>query len=113
MPIRCPVAVPILRRAIETIPGLRGFVGVDYVWEPTRREVTILEINPRPTTSYVGFRLLLPPGCLAGAWLAACGADIVTSVRLPELSELVGRQSPVRFDARGCVQNEEIGEPFP
>jgi predicted ATP-grasp superfamily ATP-dependent carboligase len=113
MPIRCPEAVPILRRAIESIPGLRGFVGVDYVWEPTRREVTVLEINPRATTSYVGLRRLLPPGCLAGAWLAACGADIVTSVGLPELSELVRRQSPVRFDARGCVLNDGTGEPFP
>ena len=48
--------------------GLQGFVGVDYL-VGDRGEVTILEINPRSTTSYVGLTRLYPPGLVAGAWL--------------------------------------------
>ncbi len=56
------------RRRVTSVPGLRGFVGVDFLEGP-RGEVTVLEINPRPTTSYVGVVQLLPPGTIAGAWL--------------------------------------------
>jgi predicted ATP-grasp superfamily ATP-dependent carboligase len=63
------------RRAVESVSGLRGFVGVDYVWDEVARCATVLEINPRPTTSYVGLAHGLPPGTLARAWLqVATGA---------------------------------------
>ena len=110
MPIRCPEAVPRLREAVESIPGLRGFVGVDYLWEPARREVTVLEINPRPTTSYVGLRRLLPEGCLARAWLAACGVHVDSHPKVCRtLAGLVGRQDSVCFDAEGNILPEERG----
>jgi predicted ATP-grasp superfamily ATP-dependent carboligase len=57
------------RRAVESVPGLCGFVGVDYLWDERTRRATVLEINPRPTTSYVGLARWLPPGTLAQAWL--------------------------------------------
>jgi predicted ATP-grasp superfamily ATP-dependent carboligase len=57
------------RRAVESVPGLRGYVGVDYLWDEPARQATVLEINPRPTTSYVGLARWLPPGTLARAWL--------------------------------------------
>jgi predicted ATP-grasp superfamily ATP-dependent carboligase len=68
---RVPADEPIPWRALEqalgAIPGLRGWVGVDlFAVEPP----IILEINPRPTTSYVGYRRLLPRGLLARTWLA-------------------------------------------
>ncbi len=47
---------------------LRGFVGVDYLADPASG-VTVLEINPRPTTSYVGLAKRLGSGTIAGAWL--------------------------------------------
>jgi predicted ATP-grasp superfamily ATP-dependent carboligase len=56
LPVPCPRAEPILRRAIESVPGLRGFVGIDFLWDPARCEAVVLEINPRPTTSIVGPR---------------------------------------------------------
>jgi predicted ATP-grasp superfamily ATP-dependent carboligase len=57
------------RRAVESVAGLRGFVGVDYIWDEVAERATVLEINPRPTTSYVGLARWLPPGALGQAWL--------------------------------------------
>ncbi len=53
------------RRTLETVPGLRGWVGVDFFWNEPEERAVVLEINPRLTTSYVGLRRLLPPGALA------------------------------------------------
>ncbi|MCI0702573.1 MAG: ATP-grasp domain-containing protein [Planctomycetia bacterium] len=53
-------AVKLARRAIESVPGLLGYVGVDLVLgsaEDGSRDFAI-EINPRLTTSYVGLRAL-------------------------------------------------------
>ncbi len=60
---------PILE-AVASVPGLRGFVGVDFILSPEGR-VVILEINPRPTTSVVGLTRLWPPGTIAAAWLGS------------------------------------------
>jgi predicted ATP-grasp superfamily ATP-dependent carboligase len=109
LPVRCSDAVPILRSAVESIPGLVGFVGVDYLWEPARREVTVLEINPRVTTSYVGLRRLLPAGFLARGWLAACGVRVGTFVSSPDLAEMIAQQAPVRFDETGNIMIDEHG----
>ena len=44
-------------RAVESIPGLTGYVGVDMVL--AEDGVHILEVNPRLTTSYIGARRVL------------------------------------------------------
>ncbi|MBX6315286.1 MAG: ATP-grasp domain-containing protein, partial [Isosphaeraceae bacterium] len=66
-----PVPVEELWRAIAPVGGLRGWVGLDFLWDEATGRAVMLEINPRPTTSYVGLRRLLPPGELARVWLAA------------------------------------------
>src|SRR6185312_3042194 len=43
-----------IRQAVESVPGLRGFVGVDFVADDRLGRAIVLEINPRPTTSIVG-----------------------------------------------------------
>ncbi|GIX29288.1 MAG: hypothetical protein KatS3mg123_3169 [Burkholderiales bacterium] len=43
--------------AVAAIPGLAGFVGIDYV--QTSAGPVVLEINPRLTTSYCGLRSVL------------------------------------------------------
>ncbi|MBL8797195.1 MAG: ATP-grasp domain-containing protein [Planctomycetia bacterium] len=51
-------AVRLSAQAIEAVPGLLGYVGVDLVLgeaEDGSADVAI-EVNPRPTTSYVGLR---------------------------------------------------------
>jgi len=45
-------AMETARKAVESVKGLVGYVGVDMVL--TRRVPFIMEINPRLTTSYVG-----------------------------------------------------------
>ena len=52
---------------LQSVPGLFGFVGVDFIWDEEANQVTILEINPRPTTSFVGFGTALAGGMLAMA----------------------------------------------
>jgi len=40
--------------AVESISGLKGYIGVDMVL--TRNGVVVIEVNPRLTTSYIGLR---------------------------------------------------------
>ncbi|WP_165244481.1 ATP-grasp domain-containing protein [Paludisphaera soli] len=70
LPRRYPEAVPIAKAAVESIAGLRGLVGVDFILDVEHGRVVVLEINPRPTTSCVGLGRVLSPGLIAEAWLA-------------------------------------------
>lgn len=89
-------------RAVRALTGLRGLVGVDFVREAASGVSTVLELNPRPTTSYVGLVRLLPPGALAWAWLAACRGDL----RADDLRGMIpaGRWGRVRFSADGTCE---------
>jgi tyramine---L-glutamate ligase len=104
IPVPCDPAELTLGRAVESVAGLRGFVGVDFFWEPDLGETTVLEINPRATTSFVGLSQLLPAGSLAAAWLAACGVPGFESDLLENLADIVRRQPPVCFDADGTIR---------
>lgn len=59
--------IRLIRRAI---PGLAGYWGLDFVWSPRDQQqpITLLEINPRLTTSYLGYRQLTSTN-LAEFWL--------------------------------------------
>lgn len=83
--------------AVASVAGLRGFVGVDFVYDDEARKGTVIEINPRPTTSIVGLLRLLPPGNLARAWRDGIG----------ELDVLVHSQAPVAFAPDGTLRDEE------
>ena len=88
-----------VERAVTSVPGLRGFVGVDFLDDP-RAGVTVLEINPRPTTSYVGLLRLLGPGTVAGAWLAAVEGGL-EGTGWPDRLRIPDDAPPVSFDAEG------------
>ena len=49
------------RRALDTIPGLRGFVGLDLILADKPEDDTVIEINPRLTVSFVALRRLCYP----------------------------------------------------
>jgi predicted ATP-grasp superfamily ATP-dependent carboligase len=51
-------AVELVTGACRSIPGLAGFVGFDLIASTEPPHVRIVEINPRLTTSYVGYRRL-------------------------------------------------------
>ena len=94
----------------RSVPGgsLRGFVGVDYLVDD-RGRATVLEVNPRPTTSYVGLAKFWPPGTVAGAWLAACEGPLA-GTDWPDRLRLTRAARPVRFDADGTIRDEP-GDP--
>ena len=92
---------PVLAQAVESIPGLRGLIGVDFLRDENCATVTILEVNPRPTTSIVGLARILPPGLLAKAWI-----DTVEGTHVQDdwrLDEIVRSQIPVTFDTDGTI----------
>jgi predicted ATP-grasp superfamily ATP-dependent carboligase len=66
-------AVSVARRAVEAVPGLTGYVGVDVVLGPTDQ---VIEINPRLTTSYVGLRALAATNLAEAMLRVADGEDV-------------------------------------
>ena len=90
-----------VRAAVESVEGLRGFVGVDCIAiEPTGR-VEVIEINPRVTTSIVGLTRLARPGTIARAWLDRLGM-VADNTALADLAA-IRSAPPVRFRADGTI----------
>lgn len=100
VPAGTPELAAEARRAVEAVPGLRGWIGVDFLHEPDGR-VAILEINPRLTTSFVGLRRLLPPGTLARAMLDAF--ERPSRLDRLDLAARVHARSPLTFRADGSI----------
>lgn len=71
-------ALDLARRAVGLVPGLQGYVGVDLVLNDSG--CSLIEINPRLTTSYVGIRRVISNINLAEAIWHAC-----TEAVLPEV----------------------------
>jgi predicted ATP-grasp superfamily ATP-dependent carboligase len=94
-------------RAVATVQGLRGWVGVDFLWDEATGRISVLEINPRLTTSYVGWRRLLPPGTLARVWLDLVGGCL-DDAEVELLAERIKGQEPVTFDADGSMRHGRI-----
>ena len=110
VPAPCQDALPQLKPAIDAIAGLRGFVGVDFIWNVEEGRATVLEINPRPTTSYVGLSRLAPPGLLASAWLAACEPQTRDTGILAGLADCIhGPNGCVSFNASGELNYDPVG----
>jgi predicted ATP-grasp superfamily ATP-dependent carboligase len=103
IPVFCPGAADQVRRALTAVEGLAGFVGVDFIWDEQCRRATILEINPRPTTSVVGLCRLLPEGLLARALLEACAPPPRDDALLGSLAACVDGHETVVFDAAGNI----------
>lgn len=69
-------ATSLALRAVQAVPGLRGYVGVDLVLGDAGDGSAdrVIEINPRVTTSYVGLRALCRSN-LAAAMIACVHGD--------------------------------------
>ncbi len=89
-------AVRLAQRAVDCVPGLLGYVGVDLVLGDAAdgSQDFAIEINPRLTTSYVGLRALADFN-LAEAMLQAA----IGELRVP----LRWKPGRVRFDPDGAV----------
>jgi len=108
--VSCPEAAPIVSRAVQSVDGLRGLVGVDFIWDAARRLATVLEINPRPTTSCVGILRHLPPGELAGAWLDETSRADEWDAAIDRIAGRIAIAGPVAFDASGTTWRPVEGE---
>ena len=84
------------RQAVEAVPGLRGYVGVDLVLgaAPDGSGDRVMEVNARLTTSYVGLRALARTNLAAVMLGVACGT---------EASELCWREGTISWKAEGSV----------
>jgi predicted ATP-grasp superfamily ATP-dependent carboligase len=76
-------ALELAQAAARMLPGLRGYFGVDLVLGPEGG--TIIEINPRITTSYVGLRRVLQANLAELIWNACILGE------LPEHVDLAGQ----------------------
>jgi predicted ATP-grasp superfamily ATP-dependent carboligase len=87
-------AVTLARAALETVDGLAGMVGVDLVLgeKANGGDDVVIEINPRPTTSYVGLRQLAGDNLANALWRITLGEEV---------APLRWRAGPVEF-AVGC-----------
>jgi hypothetical protein len=83
-------------RAVNTLNKPLGYLGVDLVLgnEPDGRGDTVIEINPRLTTSYIGLRVATH-GNLAGALLAVAAG---------EAAALSFSDNPIEFTSDGNVK---------
>jgi len=93
-------AVKLARRAIDAVPGLAGYVGVDLVLGDAADGSAdyAIEINPRLTTSYVGLRALTDDNLMAKLWEVCDGAADV---------RVRWRDGGVRFTPNGTVTRVE------
>ncbi len=78
---RSAEACALAREAVSLVPGLCGYVGVDLVLGEER--CWLIEINPRPTTSYVGLRRAIDLNLAAAVWDACSRGVLPTAVATP------------------------------
>ena len=83
-------AMALAAEAAAVMPGLRGFVGVDLVFDGTQWR--IIEVNPRVTVAYAGVRQIIDCN-LAQALVRACLDN--------ELPERVTLSGQVAFGKKG------------
>lgn len=84
----------VARAAINAVPGLAGFVGLDLLWPENHDRPVVVEINPRLTTSYVGLRAL-------------CEGNLMQTLLDDALGRSAGppcfRPGPMRFSCNGTI----------
>jgi predicted ATP-grasp superfamily ATP-dependent carboligase len=80
-------------KAIDQIPGLLGYIGVDVVLGPVSdgSQDYVIEINPRLTTSYIGLRALAQTNLAEALLNVAIGKEVT----------LKWRPGRIQFDANG------------
>lgn len=80
------------KQVIDSIPGLSGYVGIDLlIPEATPDHPLVVEVNPRLTTSYIGYRRL-------------CRNNLIQHWLEESNWPLAWNPGVVTFDAQGVVE---------
>ncbi|HXZ15970.1 MAG TPA: ATP-grasp domain-containing protein, partial [Roseiarcus sp.] len=74
-PVLAAAAVDLVADACRSLPGLVGYVGFDLIASANAPHVRIVEVNPRLTTSYVGYRELTRENLAARMFSSVVGWD--------------------------------------
>jgi hypothetical protein len=106
-------ALKVAQEAVESVSGLRGYVGVDMVL--TKDGPVLMEVNPRLTTSYIGLRKVVNFNP------AQAIIDAILEKRLPENVQKEGYAffSKVKVPLihgvlrEACRLEEILSPPFP
>ena len=97
----------LVRRACATIPGLNGHIGFDLLLpEADPARPLIVEINPRLTTSYVGYRRLSASN-LAERWLHHAGLWNEANMSPQSPAPLKWSPHRIEFDSSGSTRFDE------
>ncbi len=94
--------------AIESVDGLRGLFGLDTIIDPETGDLTVLEINPRPTTSIVAWTAWHGPGVVATAWLEAVIPGWVRPKGIPPLDPARTDRPAITFEPDGTLRSLHI-----
>jgi hypothetical protein len=88
-------ATTLAERALDAMPPVTGYVGVDLVLgrDPRGSEDAVIEINPRLTTSYVGLRAAAQTNL----------AEVMWRIAQSELPYIEFSHRPIEFDPNGNV----------
>lgn len=84
----------------SVLHGLRGYVGADWIWDESSQQLHLVEINPRLTTSYLGYRELY------GTQIAA---DLIDDKRNQPLAQQAAHC--ICFDVEGCLARSTNSSP--
>ena len=107
-------AFEVATKIVESVSGLTGYVGVDFVLTDT--SAVAIEVNPRLTTSYVGLRRVVdfnPAQAIVDAvlkhelpaYIERCGCSVFSKVETPS-PKVDALQALYGFD-------EVVSPPFP
>ncbi|MDM7994789.1 MAG: ATP-grasp domain-containing protein [Acidobacteriota bacterium] len=90
-------ALDLACRAVRLIPGLNGYVGVDVVLG--EEDATLIEINPRLTTSYIGLRQVARANLAQAMWAACIEGTLPDCIPL-EGAVQVQKDDPATWNLR-------------
>lgn len=91
---------PEAERGAAALPGALGWIGIDLIRDPRTGVDTLLELNPRVTTSIVGYQAALGTGWIGAQWLAIALGEPPTE--WPDVLP------PRSFDGAGVVREETM-----
>lgn len=100
----------LVQRALRSLPEPRGYIGFDLVLSEQAWDDVVIEVNPRPTTSYVGLRRAVSEN-LGEVLLAGLRGEPATLTPLARRVSFtaggkvhVASGEPWAGCARGCVE---------